>query len=94
MIMEFEQITDEELATFVARSDNGRKRKNIATFTKPGQSKWPMRKMRVGDVVTVKRGEYGDSNPQIYAHSYGKQSGKKFATKEIAPETYRIVRIA
>lgn len=36
---------------------------------------WPFKKMDVGDVVVV------EVRAQTYVHVYGRQSGKKFATR-------------
>ena len=50
-------------------------------FAKPTpRKKWPFSGMKIGDVIEVKYGEYGKSNPQTYVHVYGKQSGMRFKT--------------
>lgn len=50
-------------------------------FSKPPKrKKWPFADMNVGDVIEIKYGEFGKSNPQTYAHTFGKQSGMRFKT--------------
>ena len=47
---------------------------------KPPRKHWPMRDMKVGDVIEIKVGQYGKANPQTYVHVYGRQSGMRFKT--------------
>lgn len=56
--------------------------------------KWPMAMMEVGDKVIIKHGQYGKSNPQIYPHIYGHQTGKKFMTKTMDDRSIMVIRIA
>lgn len=65
-------------------------------FSKAGaKPKWPLSDMDVGQSVEIRHGDYGKSPPQTYAHSYGRQSGKKFKTERIKESAaFRITRIA
>lgn len=77
----FRKLTDAEL-----------ERVRRAPKTGWRKSKWPLKDMAVGDEVIIRKGEYGKSNPQVYAHTYGRAHGKKFFTETIDLDVYRIVR--
>lgn len=63
-------------------------------FTKrKHRTTWPFADMQVGDVITVKYGQYGKSNHQAYVHTYAKQSGRKYTTKR-HEDSFIIERIA
>ena len=43
---------------------------------------WPFNKMDIGEIVTIKDHKL-IGRGQIYAHLYGRSSGKKFKTKKV-----------
>jgi hypothetical protein len=78
----FEKMEDQDFQKVVDQA--GRKGR---------RPKWPFAKMEVCDIVIIKDGDFGTTSPQVYAHVYGRQSGKSFSTERVAPGTYKIVRV-
>lgn len=78
----FQKATEEEMSETYASAKRG------------PHATWPFSKMEVGDAIEITTGQYGKQNPQAYALTFGKQANKKFRTRKIAENTWRIWRIA
>ncbi len=85
----FEKATSEEM-----NIDECRRTGRTFTSEQRGSVKWPFAAMDVGTVVVIRLGEYGPQNPQAYASTYAFKVKKKFRTRKVAADVWRIWRIA
>lgn len=85
----FQKATDDEMNIDAI----GRKGTQFSGEYK-GNLKWPFAAMQVGDAIEIKLGEYGPQNPQAYVSTYAFKVKKKFRSRKIAADVWRIWRIA